>query len=1014
MSGPDSAKVLLKRHNKERYQRFILNQDETLILPAVSNAPGISLSIRKDEFKKRIFPKGKDHHLKFISKNDHPHAMIWQTHASQLKKAVRWGIIQPQSVTGRIIAKLGKSRAGAYAPITRGMLPNSFPIRIKLLDLVQDRFEALQELESLVNKENNVADYQQALDKYIAKLTSLCSQITKDFTPLIGIAGLDQNTLDQLEADLKESIERAKQYKNPIEETNLRAHNRARGRESVLEFVKQEMIHGLYELQGINQDNTFMGGALTRGVLNDLVEDSFKIIRDHEPDLRNAVTAKHHGDFATTPGEDELVSYDFSQDNLSPQQQREIVTSISFLEGWDKVNAEKQTVINHLNQEEKLSVFKATRWQTHRSFTAFLKSTGYFIYNMFKGIFLPTRPWEEETWENKEFHLYSSELRQQVPANIPLWQQPLKLFKAIGYFLIDLFAGARDFGNKLAVQLPGNLANDWESTKELPEFQKTFNELNAAIESINSEEAKRLEQLLKDEESTELSQPNSTLADIEYDLESNEQNDILNVMTRGLNQATDIFTHNIYTKDPIGGIVFSAAFVAGAGALLAPTATAAILGTNYVNWFTTAAYKLGSTKFAAAISGGSTQAQVIAGGLDSVNHGPNSVVFNTLHQFAEDPLTISAYTATAYGIGYLLVNGVNGYTIPWLSEYLKEDLGSAPETGYPFVGAKFALLLYEMLVSKKIAGHQDPKWEKRFAELAQFFEKMPEENQKEIKKSALALWLSQNAKTIPKLNQKQLLVLSIHIDSLFTREESASLKKILYPHTPHSIAYQLVAIPLTYIPAILRVFICPFFSLFALARGKKNPLAPMQRSVTDLFTKVQTDLSRLITVGANIMALVFNVATILFKTLAYVVTMLIGRIAALFGQKPAHAIHKFFAAIHVFVRDITETLSPTRALKAVTVAHPTHTIKEIEARYLRHQDKEEEDQFEDAEEEFFYDAFEDLEELNKAASQTPPVNATNPPNLSFPPLAGLHQKVKEKSAEELEKVQNQSEKGFGL
>lgn len=936
MSGAESAKNLLLNYNNDEYNAFRLNNNLELSLPAVSSVPGVGASKRKDCFKKTLFPPASDRHVKFITKNNQTHAFIWQTNPEQLQTAVRWGIIQTQSITGKVISSLGKYRLVAHQRAAKGMISNSHAMKMKLLDVFQDRFAALQELESLVNKENNQATYELKITSYITKLQKIQ-------TDQVDSSILDKDTLERIKDDIQSDVDRANSYLNSLyKKDDFRSYNRGRGHHSIMEFVKQQMLYSLYELQGINQDVTYSSKrdfALTRGDLNDFIEDARKVIDDHQADPRNAVTDKHHGIFSTENEENEkFISYDFSEDHLSPSQERDVLLGISFIEGWDNLEQDEENsfCVSNESGREKLDVITATKWKNHRNLTAFFKSIGFFILNIFKGFFVSTRPWEEETWSNDAFHLYATKLQINTTPNEPMWRKPFKLFRQIGYAIIDVVNGVRDFGTNLVINMPDEVVNDWQSIYALPSLGEILTEAEQELSALSEIEKNRLSEILKQcHYEPTLSKQTSTLACAEYALTTGEQNDILTSMARGINEFGAVFSHNLFAKDPIAGVVFTAGLALGAGAIYMPTATASVFGSGYVNWFSAFSYSMGSSKMAAAIGGGSTQAQLFATGFDAMLHGPNGIALNALYQFGEDPLTVGAYLATAYGLGYFLVNGVAGHPIPWLSELLKEDLGSSPETGYPFIGAKVAIMLYEGLITHKEGHVPHPELSELFQKLAESIQSIDQEKKLIIKQSILISWLSKNAATLPKLKSKQLFVLSRHIEDLFSKEQSNSLKKLLYPETHPSIAFQLFSIPLNYIPAVLRFAVSLLLTLYAVGSNQENPFEPIRRASTDLFDKIKKDLSRLIVLTSYLIYIPYTLVSTYAKTASFTASMIIGRVASLFDAKPAHFIHKGFASVHAFFRWLGEFIYPARALKDVTVAHPTHTIKEIENSYER-------------------------------------------------------------------------------
>ena len=934
--GADNAKDLLIDYNHKKYTNFTLNDDSDLILPAVSSVPWIGASGRCDIYKKESFPPKGSSQVCFISKNEKPHAVLWKTSPDKLKSAVRWGIVRTESITGKVISSLGKYRVSAHERIAKGMMSNTQDLKLRLVDLYQDRFEALQALESLANTNCTKDQYQFVLESYIVQLEVISRQLEARFNDSI-LNQLNTGAIDQLKKDLAADISRAKAYLQSLEEKDsLKSNNRARGVDSILEFVKRQMTYNLYELQGINQDLTYSNKrwfALTRGELNDYIEDARKEIDDHQADLRNAVTAKHHGLYSPDP--EAKVCYDFSADDLTSERERQVLLAISFIEGWDKVENSHSAIPGITNGEysEELSLITATNWQRHRNFITFLKSTAYFLLNTIKSVILPTHPWEEESWTNKNFHLYAKTLRDKAKPNNPLWFKPYYFLSSIAYAVIDIFKGIRTVGSQLIVKMPADIINDWNSSKKLLTYPQVIEQAEKEMAKIKDTEEARLKELLWD--TIETSAPTSLLARSEYHLSAGEANDILTATIRGLNGFSSFFTHEIYAKDPVAGLLFTAAYAVGGAAIFAPTLSTAVLGSTYVAWFSNASYAMGSTPLAAAIAGGSSQAQITAAFWDLLMRGPNSTGANAVKQVLQDPLTIGAYIGAAYGLGYILANGI-GHPIPWLSDTLKEDSGSVPETNYPILGGKLAIIAYELLASHGTHPYHPVEISYNGKELDAYPHiELTKDDKKIIARMATIFWLSQNASTLPKLNSNTLFNIAQQIDDLFPPEDAVSLKKILYPEKERSIAYQLFAIPFTYIPALLRLATAVIMSGVAWLVDNPKPFQPIKHASTALNHKITKDLSRLIVAGAGAVHLISNFASSLVKALAFTISMTIGRIAGLINWHPAHALHKGIAKVHVFFNTLGEFLYPVRAVKKVESAHFNHTFRATDDFYRR-------------------------------------------------------------------------------
>ncbi|MBA2651941.1 MAG: hypothetical protein H0U73_06735, partial [Tatlockia sp.] len=349
----DKADLIYKKYYNQHYRAFILSEAKELTLqaPAPTSTPWNALSSSKDLFtKETCFPdpsKGKVH---FIKKNAKNHAVLWETKAETLKAGVRWGLVKAESITGQVISTLGHYRIIAHARIVEEnklMVSNTQAVKLALLDVYQDRFEFLQNLESLVNTHATKASFDAEIRRYKEKLEAYKKTIPEKFRGLHleeegedahgPYKGMNYGALtSKIIEDLDKDITLAEDYRTQLEnqESSAKA-NRARGYYSILDFVKRQMHKNLYEFQGLNQDVVFAIGALSRGEMNDCIEDARDLIDKHKPDLRNAVTEKHHGLYGHP---DETIVYDFAKDELSPAEERRALMFISFIEGWDVVD----------------------------------------------------------------------------------------------------------------------------------------------------------------------------------------------------------------------------------------------------------------------------------------------------------------------------------------------------------------------------------------------------------------------------------------------------------------------------------------------------------------------------------------------------------------------------------------------------------------------------------------------------------------------------------------------------
>jgi len=453
------AKESLKTFRQELFNRYLVSDGHTLRMPAMPSS--FVLATSREDIYSRVEAFGSpgvrsDHVVSFIEKNNKPYCFTWRTSGKNLRKAVRSEIIPAESITGKVLNTLGRYHSAAHERAIKGLVSNMHRTKISLLDHYQDRVEALQEIESLVNKRNFSTlkqDYKQVFEAYLEKLRNIQRNIN--------VKDLGVEVAKQLRADIEEDIQRAKAYyfevsnpKNTLDD--LRSFDAARGPNSVLEFVKNQMIFNLYEMQGINQDITYSEDktfALTRGVMNDCIEDARRVIDDHRASIHDLVLPQHHGVFGK---DDELLVYNFEHDHLTPDQEREILAGISFVEGWDATIYNKKNEpqlyvpgragASTINVEGELEEFKKdlrnmgsleddnfnnqvakkkktlentiaaqqrgaarplvetpfTNWQTSANAGAFFQKIGSIVLNAFLSVIGRTQPRDENPWQQEK------------------------------------------------------------------------------------------------------------------------------------------------------------------------------------------------------------------------------------------------------------------------------------------------------------------------------------------------------------------------------------------------------------------------------------------------------------------------------------------------------------------------------------------------------------------------------------------------------------------------------------
>lgn len=566
MMGPlrpnagEHNKAMFKEYRKRVLDALCLcdQPDMEISLPGISDIPFVSAGMRRDHyikrscsafdnFKKMGMPLGpQDHWVSFIQKKEYYLGVYkrikfgsftwpfrfsgfdwtinfkgftwpwptncgftWRTTGKNLREGLRWGVIPAESITGKVINELGHYRIAAYERIIKGIISNSHRFKMALVDHYQDRFETLQELESLVNKNNSVSDYKKALHAYILKLKKIQKNISKD---------IDSKKADVLISGINKDLIRAQQYYQAIlkiekegKPNDLKAFNQARGPQSIREFVKRQMIYGLSEMKGVNQYHTSQiadgGFKLTTGILGDCIENAFNAIRNDRADVSNIITPAHHGHLGQ---DDEIVVYNFKHLHFSPEREKEILLGISFIEKWDDVRYQENkpylySTNQGVTQYRPLEEVAATFWRVSLNLDTFLKKVGMMLWSAVQSALVRTQSWDENPWSRKDergeylFRPYAARLRRSsytktyenkdpwytrlkklifggdsnytgARPNYPLWVKALRFLLKLGTGIADIGFGLREVGKDLFFHMPKSIYYDWKAaTRKLLE-----------------------------------------------------------------------------------------------------------------------------------------------------------------------------------------------------------------------------------------------------------------------------------------------------------------------------------------------------------------------------------------------------------------------------------------------------------------------------------------------------------------------------------------------------------------
>lgn len=180
-----------------------------------------------------------------------------------------------------------------------------------------------------------------------------------------------------------------------------------------------------------------------------------------------------------------------------------------------------------------------------------------------------------------------------------------------------------------------------------------------------------------------------------YVLNDHGSSTLLDAAAHGAESFADIFVHHIYGKNPIIGLIYSGLFATSAIAVWFGLGVG-VGGHEIAGAMLKMSSAISNGTAFGGISVGSTVAQVGAGLAELIAHGHESWIATGLKTFSENPFTITAAMIFGFSIGYVITEVAH---IPFISEYLADDLGSIPEFAQFFVGLKVAAVSFEIFLA---------------------------------------------------------------------------------------------------------------------------------------------------------------------------------------------------------------------------------------------------------------------------------------------------------------------------
>ena len=742
-----SYKTLAIERQAAQLRDFKLNKQKSLKVAQVPWIPGILFSRTIIQYAKEevIIPDAGS--LSVIKKGNEGAGFVWHMPCTLAKKALHYGILPVQSITAKAITALGAYRQQALTrAYEHGIISNKHECKAALVTLAQEVLTSLQGLELLVNTFNPSVSLDaeksriyDALDETINQLTIREKNLEHTLKSLIPF---DKQAIETARLFVNQQITALQQLQQQITKASpakIRHFFQATGVDSILTQVKIISLETLVTIQELNQNITYSRAAqsLLRGDLNGACEDALKAVRDYEADPHNPILAEHQGQYASGSEASETIAVDFSHLGNDEKAIMKVLRTIHQVSGKGiQAQSLPENTSTHFTLDgSPLLSTRFTKWATNANPGYLVKRMTAGIINIITGTVVGVLLDLPLGFFSSLFSLgrfkmssLSSKLEITIATNAPQsssfdrlcapfafkhYSAGTLIGQQLGTFLsnivLDIATGiwqstTQLFINPLASLLADFKAGAWfgsdASTHQWAVIQSDLHILKATstafLRRVEEKETALIRQYPKaitPQEAPALEPTSTRHASPSYNLTAGEWDDISNAGISGLITLNETFMHHIHAKHPFTGLLFSATYVAGGIAILAPT-LASFLTHNYIAFAQMMGKLMAQGGTSSAIASGFTQAKLVAAVFESTLHGRDSWLALGAKQLEQDTANILFYTTLAIGLGYGLTHFAN---IPWLSDYLDEEAGTVPEIGWAFAGGKIGLLLVELL-----------------------------------------------------------------------------------------------------------------------------------------------------------------------------------------------------------------------------------------------------------------------------------------------------------------------------
>ncbi len=881
---PKSKKKYMRLANDKKIEEFKTSDELTLDITPVSPIPRRAKGFFHVKYEKEIKKVGSGF-IYIIKKNGTPISFVWKTKRENLKEAVKEGVYKPEALTAQVISAMGKYRSKVLEQVYEsGIISNKYHEKKELLDFSQRRVELLQPLERLINSRVELKEVVSALQKYMDDVENYkkefqCNHLVKydvdvrkkfenyleadivqirEIQNRIRFAFLDSKSF--LKSDGINSLRL--QLRLMIIDINKQAQtmnqNLTYARSSYVMQSSHEMSSGFEKIgftlrEAWKKFLSLFPESLFRGDFNHICEEVMMTIDSHEPDLHNAVTVEHQGDFSKS--KDEYVCLEFSTNDKAA------LAAICKIEGVDRIECEKdelvftkadkmnvKTVLNTTRfmqysslwhsferkseDEQNQTWGEAAIWFLEKTMERVLSfvsnvSTGivYLIPDIVLGTLGGLFDFEfslveylkiYRKIERPEAHYFDLSNAMKVKNKPFAFSIFLFIGATVRSAVSDMLWGAVLIAQQIA-KIPKIVISDyhvggWGDKSET--LKQVFSELDANIKTIQGEmEASGLT-LVEEKRDCHFARP-------PYMLSAGEWNDV-SVLPKGIKSFGNTILSSVHYSSPVRGFIYNFLYYIGFGTIIAPQHL------NFMpDFYKEVSAKLGMQMahgiVGQGISNAVTQAQGSAWIAEIFEKGPNSFIGQMVTKLESNLVDIAVITLIARTFGGVLEK------LPGVGHVINEELGSSKNAGLVTYAAKIAILLKEIF-EKGETGEVSEELIDETKKLIKEFQKispLPEE-QKLIDSTHFMLKLMTHSELLPHLPVLSKRKLIQQAQRLFPDQPEmvTAVENMLYPDPPYSIAARTLHILGKYLSTASRLIFSP------LTGNIKQPLRDAKKIIS--------------------------------------------------------------------------------------------------------------------------------------------------------------------------------------